>query len=725
MTSAQILAATDNGWRQGILQQIYSVFENDNALSRCCALKTLQRLAARDQQSKQHILTLLNDPDPDVRMDAALVVGELGITEAVAILAKGLASDIDGEVRIEQARALAKLHSTDAVEPLLRCFEAEGYPQLDGPRDELEYSTSWEVQRQALLALGEIKDARVARNLIAFLEKEDCEELQETGFMVLARLEPKLAEDFLLQQLKSGNSLSRRRAIKALKCLAGPHTPSTKVTQALCQALIDAQPEVRLAAAHALNETNDPVILVSLIQLLNDQDSTVRKELAVVLGKMHGTEIISRLHNLLPESGNKQKNEIIRILAEIGDPESSDILSDYLLSEDADQLYEVVRAIRNIGLCNKTWRLAEILDDKNRHWALRVETVRALQTVLANADAKQTEETHIDESGEERKGPEPIQLLYSVLHDTDERVVHAALMALSEIDPQNLKELLMDLLRVDQEDSEQIETIESEVNGPGETIDNNNELAELLEGKNPETSTLAAILENSMVEEVAEIESQTADIECSDTLKILAIRFLGNSAYPDSEAVTVLTDLFECDGPGLRREILLALAHIGDEKAVPIILRALEDPSVEIRLAALEASESLADAVVLQGPLATLCQDQNVSIRHRAIEVLAKMPGTGGIIWKSLEDEELDVCRTALRLVPEITDRQRDLQAILDLAFRFGGELRFDVGATLRRLKEFAPTSQFLAMLDEPEQEQNHWICIDVLGEMHATENRV
>lgn len=730
MISSPSPATRTGKWQREVLRQIYAVLENGNALSRCCALKSMQRMAADDDESKKQLLALLSDPDPDVRTDAALVAGKLHITEAVETLIKGLASDGDGEVRIEQARALARIGSPDAVEALLRCVEADGYPELDGPLDELEYSPCWEVQSQSLMALGEIGDAKTADRVMQFLAKDVSPELQESGFKVLVQLDRPKAETFLLRQLTQADKLSKRRAIQTLGWLAasqdGPLGP--KLTQALCNSLTDPEPMVRLCAAHALGTSDDPLVLVPLTLLLNDPDAEVKKEVATILGGMSGSEVIARLHNMLQESSPGLRRDIIRILGEIGKPESSEILSGYLISEDNDLLFEVVRALRRIGTCDDQQRLAEILAGTNYHWTLRIEAARALQRLLLNAEssaiAKNHDKPEKEAATENEARLDPLQLLHSILYDDDERVVYAALSALMEIEPQHRVELLLDLIRVE-DVTAQMQVTVPETGRTGELIECNDELAELLTDKDPMTSTLAAILERPVENDMATLQHPGEIKDCNNSLKILAVRLLGGIPNPELEAVKLLTTLFESNNLELRREVLLALGRIGGDEARPLLLAGLEDPHQGIRLAALEAAESAAHIESLQEALTPLCHDPDVFIRRRAVEVLAKIPEATESIWQALEDEDMDVCRTALRVLPEATYKNNCHQRIVDLMFKFSGELRFEAAATLRRLKDFAATSQLLTILREPAQEEYHWICIDALGEMYRADAKV
>ena len=198
--------------REQVLSTLHAVLERDNSLSRCCAVKALGKLNARDTASKRQLSSLLLDPDPDVRADTAAVLGDLKVTGAVEALLNNLQNDPEGEVRILAVTALGKIGVEQAVTPLIQCLQHDGYPQLDFVQDDMEYCASWAVQTQCLNALGEIGDKRATGPIVALLENEDYEELQETGFRVLAQLNNETARAFLLKQIKHGSRLARRRA---------------------------------------------------------------------------------------------------------------------------------------------------------------------------------------------------------------------------------------------------------------------------------------------------------------------------------------------------------------------------------------------------------------------------------------------------------------------------------------------------------------------------------
>ena len=202
--------------RDSFVRDLYEVLERDNSLSRCQAARALERLNVRDEESRTRLIALLLDPEPDVRIDAATALGELGIENATEALIANLQNDPDGDVRIQAIIALSKIKSREAIAEIIRCLRDAGYPHLDFLSDDMEYRASFEVHSQALDALGKIGDPTAVDPVIELLEDEDYDDLQESGFAVLAQLNSDTARTFFLNQMKKGERQGRCRAIQAL-----------------------------------------------------------------------------------------------------------------------------------------------------------------------------------------------------------------------------------------------------------------------------------------------------------------------------------------------------------------------------------------------------------------------------------------------------------------------------------------------------------------------------
>lgn len=93
-----------------------------------------------------------DDPDPGVRAASIRAIANHGSLEDVKYLVQGL-KDIDKGVRVEAARGMQRVHSADAVQPLLEVLDAEKEPEDD-------------VRLEAALALGQYAENRVLDGLI-------------------------------------------------------------------------------------------------------------------------------------------------------------------------------------------------------------------------------------------------------------------------------------------------------------------------------------------------------------------------------------------------------------------------------------------------------------------------------------------------------------------------------------------------------------------------------
>ena len=698
-----VLGATDAagpGARARVVEALSGALASDSAVTRCSAVRALERLDCRDGRPAQELIGLLRDPDPDVRADAAAALGRMRVAEATGALIENLERDPEGEVRSEAAKALGRIGSRTAVEPLISCFKAKGYPELDHFAGNIGFGPWWEVQRQALAALGEIGDERAAQPVIEALADDDSEDLQETAFRVLARLNGTQAKALLIGQLKTGNRQARRRAARFLAALSELRGVRAgfppEFIPPLLDALLDPEAAVRIEAARALAASGEPTALVPLTLLLGDPEAEVRREVVSLLAAMRDERVLKRLHALLGEPDPALKRSVARVLGDIGDARSAAPLSALLETGDADLLYEIVCALGKIARPGAEEKLAVILADAKAHHPVRVQAARALGRMRGKG------------------GPER---LARCVFDADERVAHAALCALAEMDPEGAPARLADLLEATAPAQDS-----SGASVPPRT-EVPRELQDMVAGQSARTSTLAAIFfarsEGAAQPGAASPEPRPA---FANGARVLAVRLLGECASPGARAIEALEKACRSSDGALRREALLALGRIGGRQGLGALLSGLEDEAREVRLAALEGLCGLHDVPDIAGRLAALCEDADPDVRARAVEALAAAGGPEAAprLARALEDERLEVCRAALNALTGETYTPECRAAVVNLMFRFSGELRFEAAATLRRLNDFAPALWLLATLDDAGKEEVHWICIDALAEMHA-----
>ena len=722
--------------REAVIRNLQRVMQRDNSLSRCCAIRGMARLGAKDDESIRLFIDALLDPDPDVRADAAEALGRVKAESAVAALLANVEGDPEGDVRIAAVRAVAEIGSTTAVDRLVRCIRESGYPELDQMVDDDAFGACWEVQGGALKALGGIGDASAAQPLMELLGDEDNEEIQESGFQVLAEFEDERAGEFLVGRLKNGKALTRRRAAQALSAMPGLHGASSalpvEMLNALNDALVDPDPNVRIYAARALGSSTNPMVAVSLTLLLNDPEAEVRNEVASMLSGIRGAAIVDRLHNLMQQAEAESKPRLVHVLGEIADATSYPILHDVLRKCDPAKnrhlLYETIVALGAIGEPGPEKDISEILLNTDMHYTIRVQAARALGRIYRDA-------TTDGALGEEQPDDGVIDALTRAIEDENTRVSYAAIAALLEIDRDQAVATLVALLRTDASTPDLSESqVETQSNEGMAGNDIPVAMQHMIGNHGPGTSTLAAILvqpsstaaddtHETEPERDAETRNEKPNNEKPNNEKrVLAARLLGNIPDPDTQIMAALTAAGADPDAAVRKEVILALGRIADPKSVPVILNGLNAGNDDIRMAALGALENFNSIKKVNKQLAAMFVDPNPEIRERIVTTLNidGGPAAATCLLQALEDENPKVCRAALARLSADTGSARAVRLASDLIFRFSGELKVNAAAALRRMSDYSSAARLLETLNDAEQEELHWICIDAMAEMYA-----
>ncbi len=143
-------------------------------------------------------IDLLQDPDWVVRREAVITLGEMGDERCVEPILRGL-RDGDWQVREVGIEACGSIGSP-MVEGLIRLL-----------RD-------WDIRRYALAALGKIKDERVLDPLIAHLRSDEFHEFATDALVELGQP----AVEKLVAALKDKDENARKQAVIALGRIKDP-----------------------------------------------------------------------------------------------------------------------------------------------------------------------------------------------------------------------------------------------------------------------------------------------------------------------------------------------------------------------------------------------------------------------------------------------------------------------------------------------------------------------
>ena len=450
-----------------VTDALVGVLDRDNNMTRCSAMRALARLGSVPDEGVDRVVKLLlEDEDPDVRMDAALVLGYLGGDKVVEPLVDALKNDPMGDVRIQSVNSLIRIGGDKVVGVLTGCLEVdeeydEGVVQEEFG-DDLAFNPNWEVQGLALKALAELGGEGVVDPVIKLIGNEDYEDMYETAFRVLGRTGNERARDFLVAQLSGGGRYARRRSAKALVACKGPGDEGLpqNIIDALIKALLDEEPSVRAYAAQALGESGTLQAVVPLTMLLLDKDKDVVAEVATVLGRMSGKEILGRLTELVDDPSWQLKYRVISILGEIGDPSSAEVVEKYFDVEDDSMQYEVIKALGRIAQPGTEERLIKLIFDMKKDASVRFQAVWALGEILNNKSpdaeaARAAGEVSEGADGEEGAADEradderldPVLAIERTCYDPVEKVAFSAQRALVAVDREKAVEVFSSILK--------------------------------------------------------------------------------------------------------------------------------------------------------------------------------------------------------------------------------------------------------------------------------------
>ena len=388
-------ALSDESWRvrraaiKGVAQRaapeaiaalLTSVVENHNNPS--LLNSALQVLTASDVDTLSPLLELLHGPNPDLRMQAALALGEQQDVRAVNALISALKDD-DTNVRYHVIEALGKLRAVEAVDPLIEIAEAKDFF----------------LSFAALDALSKIGDVSIAPRVVPLLEDD------------LLR-EPAIN---LLGQLGDETSVAPLAAL-----LNTPAAPADLIADALVA--ISDRFEKQYAERTYIAELTVPEVSATGVQNLLDALEAPGKanlrSIALVLGWLKRPGVDRALTRLMGRE--ELRDEIIEALVRHGRA-TSDLLIAQLEAEDLEVRRSAVVALGRIGDTKATPALLEKLSDET----LAIEAANALARI---------------------GDPEAAEGLLSLIGDSDASVRQAAVSALNSVLPGSMTERIIPLL---------------------------------------------------------------------------------------------------------------------------------------------------------------------------------------------------------------------------------------------------------------------------------------
>lgn len=392
-------ALSDNSWQvrraavKGVSQRaapeaiaalLNSVVENHH--NPALLNSALQVLASSEVDTLSPLLQLLKGPDSDLRMQAALALGEQRDPRAAGALIEAL-SDEDTNVRYHAIEALGKLKATDAVDALAQVAESKDFF----------------LAFAALDALAKIGDPQIAPRIVPLL---DVELLREPAVNLLGQLGDETAVAPLTALLNTptaptdaiANALASLRdryeeqygdgayiadlagreisPIGAQNLLDALETPGKEDLRSIAVVLgwlkgqsVDRALTRLLGRVDLRNEIIDALVrhgtatVELLIAQLTAEDLEVRRSAAVALGRIGDSTATPGLINAL--SDESLSVDAANALGQIGDPRAADGLLNLIGNSDASVRQAAVSALNSLALPAMSKRIIPLLHDSD------------------------------------------------------------------------------------------------------------------------------------------------------------------------------------------------------------------------------------------------------------------------------------------------------------------------------------------------------------------------
>jgi HEAT repeat protein len=436
--------AADAGFVSSLVDTLRDEHRNFSVLS--SALKLLS-LAEFDVTGP--VAALLQHPDADLRIQAALALGDQQDAAAVPPLLAALA-DADVNVRFHAIESLGRLRASAAVQPLLEIVEAKDFF----------------LSFAAIDALALISDRTIASRLVGLLGDAT---LQAPIVDALGSL----GEDDVVDPLVRALNDAPADAAGIAAALASIEARSEREygagsqiedivrgaiqeagVQHLLGALGSATASKLPALVTVLGWLQSPAVDRALTALLGDTNARALAMEAVV---RHGRRVVPLLLEQLASDDRATRLAAVTALGRVGDRRATAALLN-VLGDDPELLVATAGALARIGDPQAFEPLVELVS--HRDAAVRLASIGALNSIghpdmprrivslLSSTDAR-TRESAVRIAGYFGYREAADQLLAAARHDPDEPVRRAALEHLPYLDDARVIDALAATLQSD------------------------------------------------------------------------------------------------------------------------------------------------------------------------------------------------------------------------------------------------------------------------------------
>jgi len=611
----------------------------------------LQVLALTDVDIFSPLVEFLHDPDPDLRLQAALALGEQQDQRAVAPLMDAL-NDPDINVRYHVIEALGKLRAIESA----------------GALAEIAAARDFFLAFPALESLMQIGDARVVPRIVPLLNDEL---LSEPSAVALGKLGDEKAVDPLVIALNTKPELAQVAAeslttlYERYEKLYGEGRLIADLSrrginavgaQHLLDALDHASPEKLRGIALVLGWLEGPAVDQALTRLLGHEsarndviealvrhgsrvtalllaqldadDLEVRRAAAVALGRIGDSGATTSLIAVLDDDESDLTIPTVNALAKIGDQRAFEALLALIGHSDAAVRQAVVGALNSLGSREMPARIIPLLSDPDPN-------VRESAVKIAGYFGY----------------PECAELLLDRCHDEDERVRRAAIEHLPFLHHERVVDTLVHSL---QHETPRVRASAASAMAHLESPQVQPLLISVLNDEDPWVRYFAArALGTRKFAESVDMLEQVVQTDTSTHVRIAALEALGQIG--GERAASIAAIFVESDDSDLANAALGALGNIAHPAATQPLVKSLRSPHVDRRRQAAAALGQQRNPDVLEHLERSAAGDDQPAVFEAAMVALSKLAtpeAIAGLIALTEDPVRREAACSALASVP-------------------------------------------------------------------------
>lgn len=660
------------------------------------AVKALSLLACRRSAEALGAVAADSGEDTDLRIEAIMGLAKVAGPEQVKTLIDAL-SDPSGEIRLSAARALRTAGDQRSAPRLAEVMAGSGEDM--SPGNMTGWNPQWDIQMEAIRALGELGTVEIVEPVIRFYEDEMSYDLLGPVADALIKIGSEEAVKFLAAKLTAGTPRERREiAVR----LASAATVSEKLGKELAMALVDPDSAVRVAGARALVKIDREKAAPALVMTLRDENAEVRSVAVGLLAETGMNGLAARLlQPMLNDPHPKVRQSVVKALAKLSGESAVEDLS-RIMDNDRDEevTLTALSCLATVAAPGIVQRLGLLIGDQRRTPYFRIQCVNIL---------------------EERYPDRIAELLIPFIRTQPRQVSVAIVTALARSKDRDAHSRLVGVLLDLTGNGSAVEgSIGSRGAGsaaPGavDTIEQGSGTFE--EAGQPDGGETMVVVGKKSKSAVKFPGATPGSCVAEDIASAL-----GDGSH-QPEVIEALVICLKSGNPAVAAAAARSLGGLRAGEAAPALIEALGHASESVRAMAALALGHIGDVAMAAKLGETLLNDKNPIPRVNAARALSMLNAPESLypLTKGMNDEDPDVrreCVTALGCiaVPEAVSRLIPLLFDYD---RYSG-IRREVCSALKRLDRNAVTDELLATLDSKDRAGDHWIAIQALGEIYS-----